>query len=78
MRAEQLAAVLGVGAAKLSPLLYALVAADLLTVEGVRFANTLEADTFLVRGKPTYLGGRHAFYTARYSEVCSSTKLRPI
>jgi predicted O-methyltransferase YrrM len=69
MRAEQLAAALGVGAAKLTPLLYALAAADLLTVEAGRFANTLEAETFLVRGKPTYLGGRHAFYTARYQEV---------
>jgi len=69
MHAEQLAAALGVGAAKLTPLLYALVAADLLTVQAGRFANTLEADTFLVRGKPTYLGGRHAFYTARYQEV---------
>jgi hypothetical protein len=39
MRAEQLAAALGVGAAKLTPLLYALAAADLLTVEAGRFAN---------------------------------------
>jgi hypothetical protein len=69
MRAEQLAEALGVGAAKLTPLLYALVAADLLTVQEGRFANTPEADTFLVRGKPTYLGGRHTYYTARYQEV---------
>jgi len=46
MRAEQLAEALGVGAAKLTPLLYALVAADLLTVQAGRFANTPEADTF--------------------------------
>jgi hypothetical protein len=69
MRAEQLAEALGVGAAKLTSLLYALVTADLLTVQAGYFANTLEADTFLVRGKPAYLGGRHAFYTARYQEV---------
>ena len=48
MTAEQLADSLGVKAEKLSPLLYALVAAELLTVEGERFANTAEADQFLV------------------------------
>jgi predicted O-methyltransferase YrrM len=69
MTAEQLAAALGVGAAKLSPLLYALVSAGLLTIDDGRFANTPEADHCLVRGKPTYLGGRHAFFTARYQEA---------
>jgi predicted O-methyltransferase YrrM len=69
MRAEQLAEALGVGAAKLTPLLYALVAAGLLTVHAGCFANTPEADTFLVRGKPTYLGNQHAYYTARYQEI---------
>src|SRR4029453_1591915 len=38
LTATQLAAALGVQAAKLSPLLYALVAADLLTLDGDRFA----------------------------------------
>jgi SAM-dependent methyltransferase len=56
MHAAQLADTLGVGAAKLQPLLYALVVAGLLTVDGERFANTPEADHFLVRGRPTYLG----------------------
>jgi ubiquinone/menaquinone biosynthesis C-methylase UbiE len=59
MRAEQLAAALGVRADKLQPLLYALVAAELLTVKDDRFSNTPEADHFLVRGKLTYRGGRH-------------------
>ncbi|HZC00984.1 MAG TPA: methyltransferase dimerization domain-containing protein, partial [Gammaproteobacteria bacterium] len=40
MTAEQLAEALGVGVTRLTPLLYALVAADLLTVEDGRFANT--------------------------------------
>jgi len=65
LTATQLATALSVTAEKLSPLLYALVAADLLTVEGDRFANTAEADHFLVHGKPTYLGGRHE----NFSEV---------
>jgi SAM-dependent methyltransferase len=59
MTAGQLAETLGVTAEKLSRLLYALVTADLLTVHGEQFANTPEAAQFLVRGKPTYLGGRH-------------------
>lgn len=69
MTAEQLAVSLGVKPAKLSQLLYALVAADLLTVENGLFANSPEADYFLVQGKPTYLGARHTFYTARYREA---------
>ncbi len=59
LTAEQLADALGVQAEKLSPLLYALVTADLLTVDSDRFANTPEAQHFLVKGQPTYLGCRH-------------------
>lgn len=69
MHAEQLAKALGVEPAKLTPLLYALVAAGLLTTEEGQFSNTPEADCFLVKGKPAYLGGRHVFYTARYREL---------
>lgn len=70
MSAPRLAEAMGLGESeKLSQLLYALVAAGLLTVEEGRFANTPEADCFLLRGKAEYLGGRHAFYTARYQEV---------
>lgn len=65
LTAGQLADVLGVNTEKLSRLLYALVAAGLLTVDGDRFANTPEAQQFLVKGKPTYLGGRHE----NFSEV---------
>jgi 2-hydroxy-4-(methylsulfanyl)butanoate S-methyltransferase len=59
LTAAQLADVLSVNTEKLSRLLYALVAAELLTVDGDRFANTVEAAHFLVRGQPTYLDGRH-------------------
>src|ERR1051326_2925611 len=55
LTAAQVAALLGVNAERLSRLLYALVTANLLTVEGDRFANTPEAQQFLVKGKPTYL-----------------------
>ena len=62
MRPEQIANAIGVDVAKLKPLLYALVAAELLTVKGDRFANTDEANHFLVRGSPTYMGGIHPLY----------------
>jgi hypothetical protein len=65
LTAAQLAAALRVNAEKLSRLLYALVTAHLLTVEGDRFANTPEATHFLVKGQPTYVGGRHE----NFSEV---------
>ena len=60
MTAEQLSGALDVKAEKLSPLLYALVAAELLTVDGEKFANTPEADHYLVKGTPTYMGGGQA------------------
>jgi len=56
MSVEHLAAALAVQPQKLRPLLYALVAAELLTVEDERFSNTPEAAHFLVRGQPAYLG----------------------
>ena len=77
MTAAQLAGALGVKAEKLSPLLYALVAAELLTVEGERFANTAEADHFLVQGKPTYMGGRHGVLSGRWhAALKTATSIR--
>jgi len=69
MEVGPLAAALGVGPARLAPLLYALVAAGLLHCEAGRFGNTPEADAFLVQGRPGYMGDRHRFYTARYREL---------
>ena len=63
MTATALADAIGVNALKLRPLLYALVQAELLTVDGDRFANTPEADLFLVRGRPTYIGSAHELYS---------------
>ena len=57
--AEEVADTLGVQTTKLRPLLYALVVAGLLNVEDGLFGNTPEADEYLVRGKPSYLGGQH-------------------
>jgi hypothetical protein len=66
MNAETLAQLLGVQAAKLSPLLYALVTAGLLTVEDRVFSNSEEAAKFLVRGRPEYLGGLSGFYSTMW------------
>jgi hypothetical protein len=62
MRAEELAAALGLNADKLSLLLHALVVGGFLTVEDGRFANTSEAAQFLVRGKPAYMGSVHLLW----------------
>ncbi len=59
MMTEEIAAAIGVSADKLKPLLYALVAAGLLTVENDLFSNTSEARRFLIRGTPLYRGGKH-------------------
>ena len=63
LTSTEIAGTIGVNSAKLTPLLYALVAADLLTVQGDLFSNTPEADTYLVKGRPTYMAGsRQLFY----------------
>jgi SAM-dependent methyltransferase len=62
MTATDLARAIAVDPRKLRPLLYALVNADLLTLAGERFANTPEAQTYLVRGAPAYVGSAHELY----------------
>ena len=57
MSAEGIAEALGVNASKLELLLYALAAAGVLTVDARLFSNTPEANHFLVRGEPNYIGG---------------------
>ena len=57
--AKQIAENLGVHAGKLDVLLCALVPTGLLEKEGDAFSNSAEADSFLVRGLPGYLGGAY-------------------
>jgi O-methyltransferase domain/Dimerisation domain len=54
-----LAARVGVADDRLARLLYALVLAGLLDLRYGAFANTPEAATFLVKGRPRYVGGTH-------------------
>jgi hypothetical protein len=74
MSAEQLAKALGVRPGKLKPLLYALVAAELLTVKDDRFSNTTEANHFLVRGRPSYRGGMHERLLPRWLGVLKTAE----
>lgn len=74
MTAEGIANELGVSPSKLQPLLYALVKADLLIVDEGRFANTEEAEHYLVRTSPNYLEGRDQFYWDRWNEVLNTAK----
>jgi hypothetical protein len=55
--------------AKTGPLLHALVATGLLNFDGSRFLNSAEADRFLVRGRPDYIGMRHHAYRRRWNSV---------
>jgi 2-hydroxy-4-(methylsulfanyl)butanoate S-methyltransferase len=70
----QVATALGVDPTRVKPLLYALVAAGLLSVDGDRFANTPEASHFLVRGSPDYIGMRHQAYRRRWQMVLRATE----
>lgn len=70
--AQQIAEDIGADSNKLSLLLYALVVAELLTVKDGLFANTQEADTFLVQGLQTYVGGRHVGLLKRWQDAFST------
>jgi SAM-dependent methyltransferase len=72
--AEQLAEALGVSAAKLRPVLAVLVTAGLLTADGERFANTPEAQQFLVRGQPGYMGGVYELWGDMWSAELKTAK----
>lgn len=71
---EDLADMLGVPGNKLSPLLYELVVAGLLIVEGELFSNTDEANHYLVRGKPAYLGGLQGLTSNNWRRLLNIAK----
>ena len=64
---QNLAQSLNVNPTRLGPLLYALVVAELLTVEDDSFANTPEAAQFLIKGNPGYMGGLHGVLTEQWT-----------
>lgn len=65
--AEEIAHAIGVGPVRLRLLLYSLVAAGLLTEQDGRFSNTPEANQFLVKGIPSYIGNRHVIFSSRWA-----------
>jgi hypothetical protein len=74
MSARALAHALGIRPERLQPLLYALVHAELLRVEGDRFVNTPEADVYLVRGRSTYMGTVHELYADLWATVLQTAR----
>jgi hypothetical protein len=69
LTAAEIARAAGTDRAKTAPLLHALVATGLLKSDGARFTNSKEADRFLVRGRPDYIGMRHHAYRRRWNSV---------
>ena len=67
LTADQIARAAGTDRAKTAPLLYALVA--MLKSDRDRFFNSPEANQFLVRGSPDYIGMRHHAYRRRWNSV---------
>ena len=74
MSTEQIADAIGVSPAKLKPLLYALVVAGLLTMEGALFANTDTANRFLVRGTTSCMVDQHRLYSEMWSAVLKTAE----
>ncbi|HBV98724.1 MAG: hypothetical protein JL50_17150 [Peptococcaceae bacterium BICA1-7] len=74
MEAKTIAGALDVLEEKLTPLLYALVAAGLLEMENKSFSNTPEANKFLVLGRPDYIGGMSGFYNMLWQSTLNTAK----
>ena len=74
MSAEQIAEAIGVGCAKLKPLLYALVVANLLNVEGEFFSNTDTANRFLVKGGPSCVVDIHEILSDLWSAALKTAE----
>lgn len=74
LSAAQLADALGIDPTRTARLLHALAAIGLLTVDGDRFSNAPEAEHFLVRGRPTYIGIRHHAYRRRWQSMLQAAE----
>ena len=74
LTAEEIAACIGVAPARLRLLLYCLVAAELLIEHGGKFSNTPEANQFLVKGAPSYIGNKHASIAQRWSSCLKTAE----
>jgi hypothetical protein len=67
--ASAVARAAGTDPAKTAHLLHALVAIGMMQFDGRRFSNSAEADRYLVRAKPGYIGMRHHAYRRRWESM---------
>jgi ubiquinone/menaquinone biosynthesis C-methylase UbiE len=74
MTVDQLAATISVRSVKLKPLLYALVTAGLLTVEGDLFANTETANRCFVRSSPYCILGAEEHYSNMWQALLKTAE----
>ena len=74
MSAEQIAETIGVGSAKLKPLLYALVIAGLVNVEGDYFSNTDAANHYLVKGSPSCVVEIHELLSTMWNAALKTAE----
>ena len=74
MNAEKIAASIGVRSAKLKPLLYALVVAGFLNVQGELFSNTDSANRYLVKSSPSCEGDIHELLSTMWSAALKTAE----
>jgi ubiquinone/menaquinone biosynthesis C-methylase UbiE len=74
MNAEQIAATIGVDSTKLKALLYTLVVAGFLNVEGEFFSNTDTANSFLVKGSPSCVVDIHELLSTMWNAALKTAK----
>ena len=69
LSAENLASEIGVLPYKLQPLLFSLVQAGLLIFKDSSFSNTSEANQYLVKGEPAYVGARNGLTSGNWKRM---------
>ena len=74
MSVEQIAKALNIGSSKLKPLLYALVVAGFLKVEGEFFCNTDSANRFLVKGGPSCVVDIHELLSTMWNAALKTAE----
>src|SRR5689334_6636044 len=77
MTVEELAAAMRLKGRRLIPVLNALVLLDLLHRDGGRYSNGEEAAYYLIKGKPSYIGGNHELYADLHrAAFCTAQSIR--
>ena len=74
MTLEQVAQAIEVRPIKLRPLMYALAVAGLLNLNGDQFSNTPEAELYLVKGAPAYMGGMYEILSSNWEATLKTAE----